>query len=638
MVDDKPENLFVLEKILSPLNVNLFKANSGDEALEIALKKDFILVLLDVQMPIMDGYEVLEMMRIEKRLRQVPVIFLTAYYTDDEHRMKSYELGAFDYLYKPFDDRILLSKVKVFIELDKQRKEKQLLEQRYELILDSAGEGIFGLDPNGIINFVNPAAAALLGYNNHALTGKSLGEIIAVAEAQKKYDWYKTTIYQISTAGYFHRVNDAVFIKQDGSHLIADYVITSIRGENSQYLGVVVVFSDAGLRLKNEETQRQLLQAQRMESIGQLTGGIAHDFNNLLMTIQGNIELLSLDLGDNTEQTKRVAVALSAIDKGATLTKRLLAFARKQTLFPKRINVHDCMVNVKSMLTPALGETIKISTEAADDLWSIWIDEGQLENALVNLAVNARDAMPNGGELSIEAQNVKIDETIAFDKYQITPGEYVKISITDQGTGIAPEIQEHIFEPFFTTKGEGKGTGLGLSMIYGFIKQSKGHITVYSEMGHGTTFHLYLPKAPEDVPLKHPEKHADNVAAHINGDEIILLVEDETTVREVGYEYLTQLGYKVLVAENGVAALKILQENKDIALLFTDVIMPEKMTGPELAIEARKLCPTIKILFTSGYPKTALANNGKLDFAEQHLAKPYKLMQLAQVIRELLDK
>lgn len=639
IVDDKEDNLFVLEKILSPLNLNLHKATSGEEALTLALKEDLILILLDVQMPIMDGYEVLELMRLEKRLKQVPVIFITAYYTDDEHRLKSYELGAFDYLYKPLDERVLLSKVNVFLELDRQRRERQLLEQRYELILDSAGEGIFGLDVNGYINFANPAAALLLGTDNNELIGQSLGTILAPDKnSTTPYDWQKTEIYQASAAGYFHRVNNGVFLKKDGSQLIIDYVITSIRDENNNYRGVVIAFSDASLRIQNEETLNQLFQAQKMESIGQLTGGIAHDFNNLLMTIQGNLELLDMNIKEESKDKERIQTALSAIERGSGLTKRLLAFARKQILFPKRVDIRECIINIQTMLVPALGEAVEITTSLPEFLWPVWIDMGQFENAIVNLAVNARDAMPNGGKLCIEANNIKIDSQRVSDKYQMMPGEYVKISITDEGIGMSPEVEAHIFEPFFTTKPVNQGTGLGLSMIYGFIKQSKGHITVYSELNQGTTFNLYLPKAFDDDKVAETSTEKKMRKTVIKGNEVILLVEDESSVRELGAEYLNHLGYKVLTAENGPAALKVLTSGEHIDLLFTDVIMPGGMTGPELANKARELNPQLKILFTSGYPKMALTNNGRLKNDEQHLPKPYKLDKLGLKIRELLDE
>lgn len=641
MVDDKEENLFVLEKILKPLSLNLLKATSGEEALSLALKEDLLLILLDVQMPVMDGYEVLELMHLEQRLKKIPVIFITAYYTDDEHRLKSYELGAFDYLYKPLDERVLISKVNVFLELDKQRRERQLLEQRYELILDSAGEGIFGLDLHGYINFANPAAALLLGAENDELLGKSLENILPQNDRKDApYNWLDTTIYQASATGYFHRVMDGIFIKKDGASLPVDYVITSIRGENNEYLGVVIAFADATSRILNEQTQNQLQQAQKMESIGQLTGGIAHDFNNLLMTIQGNLELLNANIEADMKNQERINAALKAIERGSGLTKRLLAFARKQLLYPKRININECIANTKSMLTPALGETIEITTLLPDDLWPVWIDAGQFENALVNLAVNARDAMPHGGKLCIEAQNVRVDDVSTADKYQVTPGEYVKISVTDEGEGMTEEVQKHIFEPFFTTKPVNQGTGLGLSMIYGFIKQSRGHITVYSELQHGTTFNLYLPRAQEnDAEVEIENTIVKDIDITVEkGKEIVLIVEDESSVRELGAEYLKALGYQVLTAENGASALDIITANRNIDLLFTDVIMPGNMTGPELAVKARELCPNIKVLFTSGYPKMALTNNGRLDDNEQHLPKPYRLEKLGRAIRELLDK
>lgn len=631
LVDDKPENLMVLEKLLSPLRVKLVKASSGNEALTFMLQEEnLMLVLLDVHMPDMDGYEVLEIMHSNDNLKKIPVIFITAYYTDETHRVKGYELGAVDYLYKPIEEVILLGKVDIFLQIYAWREEITALQRRNQLILDSAGEGIFGLDVYGTINFINPAAARILGWNEKDLLNQSIGMILPV-EKDTPFIWEQSEIYKSSSSGYFDRVINRFFIKKDKFTIPVDYVITSLRDTQHKYIGAVIVFTDATERINNEKTLSLLQQSQKMESVGQLTGGIAHDFNNILMTVQGNLELLLTEFKEDSKGMKRLNAALHGIERGAALTKRLLAFSRRQTLFPKNIELNHQLQSTMELLKPTLGETIKLHLDYPTDLWPIWVDPNQFDNVLVNLAINSRDAMPNGGDIFIEAQNVSLDVPVAIGKYQVLPGEYVKISFTDNGTGIAQDIMGRIFEPFFTTKEQYKGTGLGLSMIYGFINQCKGSITVYSEIGHGTTFNLYFPRSkfsePEPVVEVHVEKR-------ITGKETILIVEDEAVVREVVAEYLPTLGYTVLSASDGKQALDIIKENKSIDLLFTDMVMPGGMSGTELATQAKELIPNLKVLLTSGYPKNSLNENQVS--TEEHLMKPFKLDELARKVRVLL--
>lgn len=637
LVDDKSENLLVLEKLLHTLGVKLIKAGNGNEALSVAVQEEnLVLVLLDVNMPDMDGYEVLEIMHSDEKLKQIPVIFVTAYFRDEEHRLKGYELGAVDYLYKPIDRIILLSKVKTFIEIFKNRQENLTLQRQNQLILDSAGEGIFGLDENGYINFINPAAAQMLDREPKELLKKSLEVILPNTEINDgNYAWEDTEIYKASSAGYFHRVQDKILLKKDSENLPVDYVITSLRDERDKYLGAVVVFTDATQRICGEKTLQQLQQSQKMESIGQLTGGIAHDFNNILMTVQGNLELLSMTVPDGTAEKKRIDAALNGVHRGAALTRSLLAFARKQTLFPENINLATHLHDVVELLRPTIGEAITIYLTVKEDTDSIYVDLNQFENVLINLAINARDAMPEGGNIYIDAHNESLNEHVAIGKYQIAPGNYVKISFTDTGTGMKPEIIDHIFEPFFTTKEQGKGTGLGLSMIYGFITQSKGRITVYSELGHGTTFNLYFPRSIISSEKTNPQ--IVNLKQSFQGKETILVVEDETAVRDLVHEFLLNAGYTVLTANDGVQALEILKTEKTIDFLFSDIVMPGGISGSTLAKQAKEFFPNIKVLLTSGYPKIALENGNKIS-TEEHIMKPYKLDSLALKIREILNK
>ncbi|MCS5708830.1 response regulator [Candidatus Berkiella cookevillensis] len=633
LVDDKIENLIVLEKLLSGLNVKLIKASSGNAALASAVQEEnLILILLDVNMPEMDGYEVLEIMHTNDDLKKIPVIFLTAYYTDENHRLKGYELGAVDYLYKPIEENILLGKVKIFMEMHKSREENIALQRRNQLILDSAGEGIFGLDAQGCINFINPAAMTMLGWDYKDLINESIEKILPKESlVAKQYVWEDTKIYKASSNGYSSREMDQAFIKKDRGNFPVDYVVTSLRDNQNKYLGAVVVFTDATHRINNEKTLQQLHQAQKMESLGQLTGGIAHDFNNILMTVQGNLELLAMKLSIEAEEMKHVQSALNGVNRGTALTKRLLAFSRKQTLFPRNIELAKHLHNAVELLSPTLGETIQLCLECADDVWPIWADANEFDNALINLAINARDAMPNGGKIYIQAQNISVDRTISIGQYKVLPGDYAKISFTDQGIGMNAETLSHVFEPFYTTKAKNKGTGLGLSMVYGFVTQSKGMITVYSELDHGTTFNLYFPKYSDEVVHK---KELVNEDKDITGHETILIVEDESNVRDLVVEYLSSIGYTILVAHDATQALNIIKNNAKIDLLFTDMIMPGGINGVELAAQAKTYIKNIRVLLTSGYPKIALHDKNIL---EEHIMKPYRLDALASKIREILE-
>lgn len=423
-------------------------------------------------------------------------------------------------------------------------------------------------------------------------------------------------------------------VSQDGiSHSV--YLEAKITQKSAHYPTEVSGILQDISELKNLE--RQLEQARKMETIGQLTGGLAHDFNNLLMVISGNLELLLPSFKEGNSEYRHVQSAIKATERGSDLTKRLLAFARKQTLHPKLTYPQEIIPSVVKLLKPTLGEAIEIAVHIPENVWPIYIDASQFENAIVNLAVNAKDAMARKGKLSIDINNVTLDKAIATANYNVEPGDYIKISITDTGCGMSADTLNRVFEPFFTTKEVGKGTGLGLSMVYGFIKQSKGHITIYSELQHGTTIHLYLPRARAEQQEKIPETLAAPQLNHQQGSEMILVVEDETSVRELTVEYLRGLGYQVLEAENGPLAVNLLQKNPEINLLFSDVVMPGGLSGPDLAKQALALYPNLKILLASGYPKNALSEHAWLEKEAEVMAKPYKMHELAFKVRQLLD-
>lgn len=422
----------------------------------------------------------------------------------------------------------------------------------------------------------------------------------------------------------FMHANGKVMTVNDRGFVIRDTAGAALR----------MVGSMMDITASVEMTER-LQQAQKLEAVGQLTGGVAHDFNNLLTVILGNAELLSEQLTDQQQLRLLAEMTATAAERGAELTNRLLAFSRRQPLEPKNVNVNKLIRNMDSLFRRTLQESIDIETVYAGGLWLSEVDPGQLEGALLNLAINARDAMPDGGKLTIETGNTQLDQDYSDVHDEVQPGQYVMISVSDTGTGMTPAVVKKAFDPFFTTKPIGKGSGLGLSMVFGFAKQSGGHVKIYSEPSEGTTVKLYLPRAVS----------ADNgiydgyVAPHIEGGtENILLVEDDPLVREHVSEQLKVLGYCVNSANDADEAHDILKQLSNIDLLFTDIVMPGSMNGRQLAELARELRPGIKVLFTSGYTENAIVHHGRLDRGVHLLNKPYRRQELAFKVRKVLDE
>jgi len=403
-----------------------------------------------------------------------------------------------------------------------------------------------------------------------------------------------------------------------------------VRDKAGNHYGRIWTFRDITKRRQLEE---QLRQSQKMEAVGQLTGGIAHDFNNLLTVIQGCSEFIGEEAKGNPRLSKMAQMILDAAQRGADLTHRMLAFARRQALQPKPIDVNRMLANMESFMRRTLSADIDLEVIRSQDDCTALVDLTQLESALLNLCVNARDAMPGGGKLIVETGIAELDAGYAEQNPDIAPGQYILIAVSDTGCGISPENLDRVFEPFFTTKEVGKGTGLGLSMVYGFIKQSQGHVKIYSEPGKGTSVKLYLPKANRE---SEPSNQEAIQIADLHGSEIILLVEDNAPVREFAKTQLLYLGYRVLEAANGKDALAVLREHPEIELLFTDVVMPGGLNGRELAHEARKLYPALKVLFCSGYAESAILHMGLLDEDVQLLNKPYSRLEMARRIRGML--
>jgi signal transduction histidine kinase len=389
-----------------------------------------------------------------------------------------------------------------------------------------------------------------------------------------------------------------------------------------------------------EAAERQLRQVQKMESIGQLTGGIAHDFNNMLSIIVGALELAKRRLAssDDNRVQKLIETAMEGAQRAALLTARLLAFSRQQALSPEPLDVNKLVGGMSELLRRALGEQIRIETVLAGGLWQTLIDAAQLEQSLLNLCVNARDALPDGGKLTIETSNASLDDAYAAANPEVTAGQYVLVSVTDNGTGMAPDVVSRAFEPFFTTKGVGKGTGLGLSQVYGFVRQSQGHVKIYSEPGQGTAVKLYLPRFYGETSDRTTawKKLDREELPHAKANEVVLVVEDEERVRHVTVDALRELGYTVVQAADASQAIAILAVQPRVDLLFTDIVMPVT-SGRKLADEVRQDRPDLKVLYTTGYTRNAIVHHGILDHDVALLAKPFTIAQLSFKVRQVLD-
>jgi PAS domain S-box-containing protein len=438
-----------------------------------------------------------------------------------------------------------------------------------------------------------------------------------------------------------------------------DFVYQPIRGPNGAVTGIFVQGHDitdqkraehalqalnATLEQQVEERTRslrlneeQLRQAQKMEAVGQLTGGVAHDFNNLLQIVCGNLETLQRNLPQEQARLRRAADhAMTGARRAASLTQRLLAFSRKQPLDPKPVDVNSLVGGMSELIHRTLGETIAIETVLSAGLWRVEVDSNQLESTLLNLAVNARDAMVEGGKLTIETANAHIDDNYTSTHIEVTPGQYVVICVSDTGTGMDEATMQRVFEPFFTTKDPGKGTGLGLSQVYGFVKQSGGHVKLYSEVGEGTTVKVYLPRYHGPGAIE--ETILEEALPEGQAEETILVVEDDDDVRTYSVEIFRELGYSVLEAQDGPTALRVLAAAPRVDLLFSDIVLPGGMTGADVAAKSTLLRPALKVLFTTGYARNAIVHHGRLDPGVQLITKPFSFGDLAKKVRDILDR
>ncbi|WP_281024100.1 hybrid sensor histidine kinase/response regulator [Microvirga subterranea] len=502
-------------------------------------------------------------------------------------------------------------------------------EARLHSILDTVPEALITISEKGMIESFSRSASALFGYDASEVVGRNVSMLMP-SPYREEHDGYLERYLRTGEKRIIGIGRVVSGQRKDGSVFPMELAVGRVQlGGQHLFTGFI---RDMTARQRLEQ---ELRQAQKMEAVGQLTGGIAHDFNNLLTVILGNLEMLAMRLTDE-HQLELLKEACDTAEHGAQLTERLLAFGRRQPLQPKLTDVGDLLGEMTPLLRRTLGETIRVQGRSDTDLWKVQIDPSQLQNAILNLAINARDAMQGGGHLMVTAENVEVDATYARMHPEVRAGRYVLIAVTDTGAGMSREVQERAFEPFFTTKEVGAGSGLGLSMVYGFVKQSGGHVTIYSEPGHGTSIRMYMPNAAvaeEESPASVPQATVDAFRGH---GETIMLVEDEPRVRRMTVVRLQDLGYRVLEAANGPAALALLEASPEVDLLFTDMVMPGGMTGADLAEVARSGRPDLRVLFTSGYAEPDVVKRGQATDAGW-LKKPYSTLELARILRTVLD-
>jgi len=664
VIDDKQDNLITMSAILKGLlsGCQVITAQSGREGIEKATACPPDTILLDIIMPGMDGYTVCKKLKEAEGTKQIPVIMISAIKKSSEDLVKGLETGADAYLAKPVDEYALIAQVNTALRIKKAedllRKQKDQLEYRVQertvalltanmqlkneieerkqaekalrenearlrTIVDSIRAGVMVIDvETRTIIYANTTATEIIGALKEQLVGQVCHEYICPEEKGK---------CPILDLGEKIDHSERILIKANGERIPILKTGTPVLFDGKKCL--LHSFSEL---TDKKNLEAQLYQAQRMEAIGTLSGGVAHDFNNLLTSILGNAELGLMTLDKDAPLYEELQEIVKAGNSAASLTRQLLAFSRKQILQPMVLDLNTVTQGIEKMLRRTIGEDVALTIWLEPDLDKVMADPGQIEQVLMNLAVNARDAMPQGGKLTVETANVYLGENYFRDHgVASVPGPYVKLIVSDTGKGLDPKTQFRIFEPFFTTKGPGKGTGLGLSTVYGIIKQSSGYIWAYSEPGQGAIFEVFLPRAKEGVA---PEKKERTVVTDFGGSETVLIVEDDDSLRKLAHKVLQQKGYTILAADNGEDALGISKEHEGaIDLMLTDVVMP-RMSGRETAKLLKPLYPQMKVIYMSGYTDEAIVNHGVLSPGLNFIEKPFTPDALAGKVREVLGR
>jgi PAS domain S-box-containing protein len=500
-------------------------------------------------------------------------------------------------------------------------------EDRFRSAFESITIGSVVIDAAGIVEAFNAAAENIFGYTADEVVGKNV-KILMPEIFSKSHDSFLQRYLDTGNAKIINIGREVAGLRKSGEEFPMHLGVGELFiGKRKSFIGSVTDLSEMKI------LEKQFFRAQRMQTIGVLAGGMAHDFNNLMGAMLGNAELLIGNVGGDEKALLRIERIKTAVRRGISLTDRLLAFSRQQVELPRATNIARLLSGLDDMLRRTLGETIELKYVISSHLWMSVIDPSQLEHALINLAVNARDAMPKGGILTIEVDNAIVDDITAIRWEYLTPGDFIKISVIDNGAGMTRRVLENAFEPFYTTKDVGKGSGLGLSMVQGFVKQSKGHVSIHSEADKGTTVSMYIPRSQEAA-IEHAEQEMPVISG---GSERILIVEDDEIVREIPVSYLRQQGYEIVEAANGQEAIRCLRELGPFNLLFTDIVLPGGMNGVEIAKEAKRLLPDIKILYTTGYADTVVVENDLFNDEKSFIRKPYEFKDLVEIVRSILD-
>ena len=640
IVDDEPRMCDSLEVLLSDQGYEIKTGCSGKEAVECLSRDSFDLVLLDIVMPDMTGHQIMDY--INSQNKETLVILMTGHASVDS-AVESLRKGAYDYLTKPFDFEQLLKRVGNAIDQSRLKKEHELVsgkleltEKRYQYLVNASPDIIYTLNGGGIFTFVSGAVENLLGFKSNKLIGEHYSTVVYDDDlGSAKYHFDERRTGQRATRGVELRLKRLHNQDRLNGYLTVELKAMGlydkgIEEQNKEFRGTYGVARDITDRKRLEA---QLLRAQKMKAIGTLAGGIAHDFNNLLMGIEGHTSLMHLDMDHDHSHYEHVTGIEDMVKRGAYLTKQLLGFARGGKYEVKPTDPNDLVEKSAEMFGRTRKE-IRIHTKLEKDVWTVSVDRAQIEQVLLNLYVNAWQAMPGGGDIYIRAGNFTLDENAART-FGASPGNYVKVSVTDTGIGIDEETQQRIFEPFFTTREVGRGTGLGLASAYGIIKNHGGIINVYSVKGQGSTFTIYLPSAEGLISEQHVEERRKAIQ---RGHETVLLVDDEAVIIGVGQDMLTALGYKVMLARSGREAIEIYNKNKDkIALVILDMIMPD-MNGGDAYDILKEMDPNIMVLLSSGYSIDGQASEILERGCDGFIQKPFSMSQLSEAIREILDQ
>jgi PAS domain S-box-containing protein len=684
VVEDDADLLFGTARLLERAGYIVDQAADGEGALQAIRQRRPDMILLDRDLPGLDGVGVCRRIKQDPAYADIAIILISSTYTQSNEQADGLDSGADGYIVRPIENRELLARIQAHVrilfltralrtkveELEmahaaasrsalaalnlledavaardqanaanqrlqreiEERKRAEAEVQRLTMAIEQAGEAIMVTDAEGTIQYVNPACEAVSGYTRLEV----IGQTPRLFKSGKQDESFYRELWDTITDGRIWQ-GRIVNKRKNGMFYTEETTISPVKDGSGRIVNFVAVKRDITehLRISEEQArlQEQLQQAQKMESIGRLAGGVAHDFNNLLNVILGYGEIIQQSLHAGDPLREDVEEILRAGRRSADLTRQLLAFGRKQTLQPEVLDLNEVIRNIDKMLRRLIGEDIALDLSLSRELSRVKADPGQIEQVIVNLVVNARDAMPTGGHLLIETGEVELDEAYARDHPGVAPGQYVLLAISDTGCGMEQEVLARVFDPFFTTKEKGKGTGLGLATVYGIVKQSGGNIWAYSEPGQGTTFKIYLPVTGEaaETPSKSAAHHEP-----AGGGEHLLVVEDEAALRGLLKEILSRLGYKVTVAANGGEALLLVEEegvNPD--LVITDVVMTG-MSGLALSRRLRRRQPDLKVLFMSGYTDNAIVHHGVLDPGTPFIQKPFTSHAIAEQVRAVL--